>query len=154
MKDEVQRGSDGGRREESGDAPRYTGSRLYRLFLYPEQIIFFVFQRAWGEALIVTALLSCDSGKLRSVKAPLRQASPSPACNYPRRVANEKPIGGLIGVDFPATYIAPSRSFLFGRTVRHESARAPSSSWIFYFNFKRIALRREYSLGYTKEGGR
>ena len=64
-------------REEEERMPRYTGSRSYRLFLYPEQIIFFVFQRAarLAEALIVTALLSYGSGKLRTVKAFLRQAA-------------------------------------------------------------------------------
>jgi len=64
--------------------PRYTGSRSYRLFLYPKQIIFFVFQRAarLAEALIVTALLSYGSGKLRTVKAFLRQAASQ---NPPRR---------------------------------------------------------------------
>lgn len=64
--------------------PRYTGSRSYRLFLYPEQIIFFVFQRAarLAEALIVTASLSYGSGKLRTVKAFLRQAA---SRNPPRR---------------------------------------------------------------------
>lgn len=74
----------GGRRKEM---PRYTGSRSYRLFLYPEQIIFFVFQRAarLAEALIVTALLSYGSGKLRAVKAFLRQAA---SRNPSRRVAS------------------------------------------------------------------
>lgn len=72
------------KRERGKKMPRYTGSRSYRLFLYPEQIIFFVFQRAarLAEALIVTASLSYGSGKLRTVKAFLRQAA---SRNPPRR---------------------------------------------------------------------
>lgn len=93
----------GRKRERRKEMPRYTGSRSYRLFLYPEQIIFFVFQRAarLAEALIVTALLSYGSGKLRTVKAFLRQAAPrNPSRRFlrisgtcPRSYEATRPIG-------------------------------------------------------------
>lgn len=68
MKDEERGGkrerAGGGKRkngkEKGKEMLRYTGSRSYRLFLYPREDYLFRFPvgRALGEALIVTALLS------------------------------------------------------------------------------------------------
>lgn len=131
------------KRERRKEMPRYTGSRSYRLFLYPEQIIFFVFQRAARlvEALIVTALLSYGSGKLRTVKAFLRQAA---SRNPPRRFAQisgtcrvltrRSKKTGLINVDFLTTYITFYFIYFLSYT-RHSSPcishpLSSADSWI------------------------
>jgi len=115
------------KRERKGDAPIYRES-IVSFISVPQADYLFRFPagRALEEALIVTASLSYGSGKLRTVKASLRQAASQnlPPCRFVRisethcvLTKRTKSRSGSINVDFIATYhilsLSLFRLFLF-----------------------------------------